>query len=65
MFELKLAFHTQQLQDTIKSSAQLVIWTLSGPYDRLLHEVCPSLLVVNIVHGLCFIRICENYGRKW
>jgi len=25
----------------------------------------PSLLVLYIVHGLCFIRICENYGRKW
>ena len=41
IFELKLAFHTQKLQDTIQSSAQLVVRTLSGPYDRLLHEVCP------------------------
>ena len=40
-FELKLAFHTQQLQNTIESSAQFVVRTLSGPYDRLLHEVCP------------------------
>ena len=41
IFELKLAFHTQQLQDTIEGSAQFVVRTLSGPYDRLLHEVCP------------------------
>ena len=41
VFELKLAFHTQQLQDSIESSAQFVVRTLSGPYDRLLHEVCP------------------------
>jgi len=65
IFELKLAFHTQQLQDSIASSAQFVVRTLSGPHDRLQHEVCPSLLVLYIVHGLCLIRICENYGRKW
>jgi hypothetical protein len=41
IFELKLAFHTQQLQDAIASSAQFVVRTLSGPHDRLLHEVCP------------------------
>jgi hypothetical protein len=41
IFEVKLAFHTQQLQETITSSAELVIRTLSGPHDRLLHEVCP------------------------
>ena len=40
LFELKLTFQTQQLQDSIESSAQEVIRTLSGPYDRLLHEVC-------------------------
>jgi len=40
VFELKLAFHAQQLQDTIESSAQFVVRTLSGPHDRLLHEVC-------------------------
>ena len=40
IFELKLAFHTQQLQDTIKSSADFVVRTLSGPYDRLHHDVC-------------------------
>ena len=65
IFESKLAFRTQQLQDAIESSAQFVVRTLSGPYDRLQHEVCPSILVFYIVHGLCFIRICENYGRKW
>jgi hypothetical protein len=41
IFESKLAFRTQQLQDAIESSAQFVVRTLSGPYDRLLHEVCP------------------------
>ena len=43
IFESKLAFHTQQLQDTIARSAQFVVRTLSGPYDRLLHEVCPFI----------------------
>jgi hypothetical protein len=41
IFEVKLAFQTQQLQDAIASSAQFVVRTLSGPYDRLLHEVRP------------------------
>ena len=41
IFELKLTFHTQQLQDAIGRSAQFVVRTLSGPYDRLQHEVCP------------------------
>jgi len=41
LFELKLAFQTQQLQDSIESSAQFVVRSLSGPHDRLLHEVCP------------------------
>jgi hypothetical protein len=40
IFELKLAFHTQQLQDAIARSAHFVVRTLSGPHDRLLHEVC-------------------------
>ena len=40
LFELKLAFQTQQLQDSIESSAQFVVRKLSGPYDRLQHEVC-------------------------
>jgi hypothetical protein len=41
IFESKLAFHTQKLQDAIMRSAQFVVRTLSGPYDRLQHEVCP------------------------
>jgi len=40
-FQSKLAFHTQQLRDAIASSARFVVRTLSGPYDRLQHEVCP------------------------
>ena len=44
-FESKLAFHTQQLQEAITSSAQFVVRTLSGPYDRLLHEVRPLAAV--------------------
>ena len=39
IFDSKLAFHTQQIQEAIASSAQFVVRTLSGPYDRLLHEV--------------------------
>ena len=39
IFESKLAFHTQQLQEAIASSARFVVRTLSGPHDRLLHEV--------------------------
>ena len=41
IFELKLAFHTQKLQDDIASSARFAKRTLSGTHDRLLHEVCP------------------------
>ncbi|KAF9484260.1 hypothetical protein BDN70DRAFT_872756 [Pholiota conissans] len=35
MFELKLNYHTQQLQEAILNSAQYVVQSLSGPYDRL------------------------------
>ncbi|KAH9481747.1 hypothetical protein JR316_0006274 [Psilocybe cubensis] len=38
MFEVKLSFHTKQLEQSIANSAQLVIKSLSGPYDRLVHE---------------------------
>jgi len=41
IFESKLAFHTQQLQESIASSARFVVRTLSGPHDRLFHEVRP------------------------
>jgi hypothetical protein len=41
IFKVKLAFHTQQLQESITSSAEFVVRTLSGPHDRLRHEVCP------------------------
>jgi len=65
LFELKLAFQTQQLQDSIESSAQFVVRALSGPYDRLVHEVCP--FAANFVYRslIFFIRIYEHYGRKW
>ena len=53
IFESKLAFHTQQLQEAIARSAQYVVRTLSGPYDRLLHEVPPSsVLLFYITHRL-------------
>jgi hypothetical protein len=39
IFELKLDLHTRQLQQSIEHSAQYVVRTLSGPYDRLFHEV--------------------------
>lgn len=42
MFELKLNFHTQQLQEAILNSAQYVVQSLSGPYDRLHNEVRPD-----------------------
>jgi len=38
-FELKLDLHTRQLQEAIDHSAQYVVKTLSGPYDRLDHQV--------------------------
>ncbi|PPQ83088.1 hypothetical protein CVT25_003792 [Psilocybe cyanescens] len=38
MFEVKLSFHTKQLEQSIANSAQLVIKSLQGPYDRLVHE---------------------------
>ena len=53
IFESKLAFHTQQLQEAIARSAQYVVRTLSGPHDRLLHEVPPSsVLLFYITHRL-------------
>lgn len=39
IFELKLDLHTRQLQESIEHSAQYVVRTLSGPHDRLFHEV--------------------------
>jgi hypothetical protein len=39
IFELKLDLHTRQLQELIERSSQYVVRTLSGPYDRLFHEV--------------------------
>ncbi|KAF8159290.1 hypothetical protein B0H34DRAFT_702908 [Crassisporium funariophilum] len=37
-FELKLNFHTQQVQEAIANSAEFVVRTLSGPHDRLFNE---------------------------
>lgn len=39
MFELKLSFHTQQMEKAIADSANLVIQSLSGPCDRVINEV--------------------------
>ena len=39
IFELKLDLYTRQLQESIDHSAQYVVRTLSGPYDRLFHAV--------------------------
>jgi hypothetical protein len=39
VFELKLDLHTRQLLESIEHSAQYVVRTLSGPHDRLFHEV--------------------------
>ncbi|KAG2011262.1 hypothetical protein CC2G_011403 [Coprinopsis cinerea AmutBmut pab1-1] len=38
IFEQKLDFHTQELQDSIEKSAKYVVRALAGPYDRLQHE---------------------------
>jgi hypothetical protein len=67
IFESKLAFHTQQLQESIAKSAQFVVRTLSGPHDRLFHEVNPFVFGLQYHSPTIriFIRICENYGRKW
>ena len=69
LFESKLAFHTQQLQEAIVKLAQFVVRTLSGPHDRLLHEVPPFGVTLYIPHRLFFflvwIRIYRNYGKKW
>ena len=43
-FELKLDLHTRQLQESIEHSAQYVVRTLSGPHDRLFHEVIDFFL---------------------
>ena len=68
IFELKLAFHTQQLRDSIESSAQFVVRTLSGPYDRLLHEVCPftaGFLYRSWTVSSGSARIMEGNGEFW
>jgi len=69
IFELKLVFRDRQLRETIATSAQFVVQTLSGPHDRLLHEV-PPFGVAFVYHSptiffFFWIRIYENYGRKW
>jgi len=67
IFESKLAFHTQQLQAAIMNSAQFVVRTLSGPHDRLLHEASRFVIGLScyLTTKFFFIRIYENYGRKW
>jgi len=49
IFELKLDLHTRQLQESIEHSAQYVVRTLSGPHDRLFHEVLDS----SFLRGFC------------
>ena len=44
LFELKLRLHTERLEKAILHSARFVITSLSGPHDRLEHEVCVPLL---------------------
>jgi hypothetical protein len=39
LFELKLKLHTERLEKAILRSARFVISSLSGPHDRLEHEV--------------------------
>jgi len=43
-FNLKLDFQMQQIESSIFNSAQFVVHTLSGPYDRLHHEVPPFFI---------------------
>lgn len=40
LFELKLRLHAERLEKAILHSARFVITSLSGPHDRLEHEVC-------------------------
>jgi hypothetical protein len=44
LFELKLRLHTERVEKAILHSARFVITSLSGPHDRLEHEVCVRLL---------------------
>jgi hypothetical protein len=39
LFELKLKLHTERIEKAILHSARFVISSLSGPHDRLEHEV--------------------------
>ena len=69
-FESKLAFQTQKLQDSIESSAQFVVRTLSGPYDRLLHEVLQRLhcwLCISFTDRVLSgsATIMEGNGELW
>ena len=46
LFALKLKLHTEQLERAILHSARFVISSLSGPHDRLEHEVWISCILV-------------------
>jgi len=68
MFELKLNFHTQKMEETILNSARFVVRTLSGPSDRLRNEVCIIIFTSPVRYFNLFPyldRTSGNCGRKW
>lgn len=66
MFDIKLTFHAQQIEQSIATSTQMVIKTLQGPYDRLFHEVCIFYTVrLTIEFNHLFFRISVTCGKKW
>lgn len=68
LFALKLKLHTEHLERAILHSARFVINSLSGPHDRLEHQVqffaCLPFLIQNILTCILF-RISESSGKKW
>jgi len=48
---------TVESQEAIARSAQFVVRTLSGPYDRLLHEVPPFGVVAFVYHSPTFVFV--------
>lgn len=59
LFGLKLKLHTERLERAILHSARLVISTLSGPHDRLEHEV----LVFRICKILTYILFSKDLRK--
>jgi hypothetical protein len=61
-FELRLKYYTRQLQVAIDNSADRVIRSLSGPYDRLQNKVCLSF---HYLHKTIYKIIAQDLKALW